>query len=129
MENAFIQLDALGIPERDILAFPAGLVGFPEWSSFTLVKTPETARMRLQCLDDKDIAFTVFDAEQLPRGLAVDFSDTDLEKIGLSGPKDMLVLVILTIGAKDTTANLKAPLIINTRNNKGVQIILSLIHI
>ena len=44
----------------------------------------------------------------------------------IKNEKDVLVLCLITLGKslKDSTANLKAPIIINIKNNRGKQLIL-----
>ena len=46
--------------------------------------------------------------------------------LGIKDEKDVLVICLITLGKslKDSTANLKAPIIINIKNNRGKQLIL-----
>ena len=52
--------------------------------------------------------------------------DEFVKELDIKEEKDVLVLCLITLGKtlKDSTANLKAPIIINIKNNRGKQLIL-----
>ena len=56
----------------------------------------------------------------------IDLDDEFIKELDIKDEKDVLVLCLITLGKtlKDSTANLKAPIIINIKNNRGKQLIL-----
>ena len=52
--------------------------------------------------------------------------DEFIKELDIKDEKDVLVICLITLGKslKDSTANLKAPIIINIKNNRGKQLIL-----
>ncbi|MPM97723.1 Flagellar assembly factor FliW [bioreactor metagenome] len=56
-----------------------------------------------------------------------DISDETVEKLELKSPEDVLTLAILNIPEdfKKMTANLRAPIVINTKNKIGIQELLN----
>jgi flagellar assembly factor FliW len=111
-----------------IIVFPAGLPGFEDCRRFALLKYPFSTTLHcLQSVDRPEVAFVVTD----PANLVVDFilnpGNASLKEWNLEDPRNMRVLVILTIPPgrpRDMTANLMAPLIINLRTRRGRQVVL-----
>ena len=54
------------------------------------------------------------------------FSDEIIDELDIKDPNDVLILCLITLGRtlNESTVNLKAPIIINIKNNKGKQLIL-----
>jgi flagellar assembly factor FliW len=78
----------------------------------------------LHSVDDPDLAFVVVDGFEFGDQYVIDAPYGD-GVIALQEGDDFAVLVIITVrpDPKDTTANLKAPLFVNLKNRKGVQVI------
>ena len=58
--------------------------------------------------------------------IEIDLDDEFIKELDIKDEKDVLVICLITLGKslKDSTANLKAPIIINIKNNRGKQLIL-----
>lgn len=112
------------------LQFPAGLFGFPDVHRFQLVDVPgaEGILRQLVAADGQaGLAFTVaypfaFFPEYTP-----EIPDEELAEIGAPTPESILLMAILQLPAKlqETTANLKAPIVVNTKTLQARQVILS----
>lgn len=127
------------IAEDDkIIHFPDGIIGFPELKDFTLLhdKDREDAGMEwLQSLDEGGFAMPVMDPKRIKHGYGPEVSDEQLKSIDAklpddytyrdAGKDDLLVLVTITIpeDVKKMSINLKAPIIINTKSRKAIQVI------
>ena len=118
--------------EDKLLYFESGLMGFEEYHNFALIFDSEKEHkggiMWLQSMDEAELAFPVVD----PLSLLSDYNpiveDEWLAPIGdYKDSNDLYVLAVLTVPSDLTkmTANLKAPLIINTDTKKGVQLIVN----
>jgi flagellar assembly factor FliW len=113
-----------------MVEFGQGLFGFPECTSFGLAALPNTQNsplLLLHCPERPEVTFVVAD----PSKLGLSFSEGDIEgaikEAGYSS-SDTQVLVILTIykteEAASITANLRAPILIDTASQRGLQFIM-----
>ena len=81
--------------------------------------------MWFQSMDEPEVAFPVMHPNELKPDYAPSVSDEMLIPLGDLTEDNTYILVTLTAAAdkKDTTVNLKAPLVINTDTRKGCQVI------
>jgi flagellar assembly factor FliW len=70
------------------------------------------------------VAFIVVNPFIMFPDYSVNIGDEDQLFLDLKEPKDSLILTILTVVNNNITANLKAPLVMNTVTLKAAQIIL-----
>jgi flagellar assembly factor FliW len=88
---------------------------------------PDSPVKLLQSLGDAHVCFLVADPNQLAPGYVVEASDEDVAGLELKSEDDSSVLVILTVLDGEngsTTANLKAPIVINRATFKARQVVL-----
>lgn len=112
------------------IQFPAGLFGFPDVHRFQLVDVQgsEGILRQLVATDSRiDLAFTVAYPFAFFPEYAPEIADAELAEIGATASDTILLMVILQVPAKlqETTANLKAPIVMNTRTHQARQVILS----
>lgn len=121
----------IDIDEDKIILLENGMIGLPEMRQFALIFDQEKKKekqkqiMWLQSMDDPQTAFPVMQPEIVKPDYAPSVSEELLEPLGEMADEDVFILVTVTAAPKkeDTSVNLKAPLIINTSNNKGMQVI------
>lgn len=110
------------------LDFEGNLIGFPQARRFALVRVdPETeALFRLTAIDTADVEFVVAAPYPFFPDYAPEIDDLTAERLGLSSSSDAALLVVLTVGENlaTTTANLFAPIVVNTRSRRAAQVIL-----
>ena len=83
--------------------------------------------MWMQSLEDSNLAFLIVDPFLICSDYELDVDDKTLLKIGITSPKDVIVMSIVTI-PKDggaVTANLQGPIIINRNNKQCMQAVLN----
>jgi flagellar assembly factor FliW len=117
----------LEISNEDLITVPQGLLGFPELTRFCLVDpADDTLILWLQSLDNANIAFPVLEPKVFRADYAVRLSAAELRELRLDHLKQAAVLSILTIPAdvSQMTANLKAPLVINLKEQLARQVVL-----
>lgn len=109
--------------------FPNGLPGFPRETAFLPVEIPEQLPLvYLQSLQTSDLCFIALPVNCLVQDYRLSASAEDLALVDLRpeavpGP-DALCLAFLCVGEDGTaTANLRAPVIVNLQNHRGVQAI------
>jgi flagellar assembly factor FliW len=115
----------LGIDEERILTFPNGLLGFPEYRKYALVQSSAgNYFLWLQSLDDPSLAFVVADPTTFFKDFQIPLKDELRDAIGLTDPAHMHVFVICNRVGDWLTGNLLGPLVYNTANRIGEQIVL-----
>lgn len=116
--------------EDRLIDFPDGLFGFRECTKFGLTRLPnvdESPLLLLQCVNQPEIAFLVADPNVLGLDLKKDDRTQALADTKMP-PEDTQFLSILTMydtGDNYTiTANLRAPLMVNSKTRTARQHIL-----
>ncbi len=117
----------LEIDDSSVVKMPSGPLGFEEQTTFCLIQhSPDTSFRWLQSVHEPSLAFVVVDPAEFFEDYAIEISDADSEKLELESEGEALVLVVLTVGAegRQVTANLAAPIVVNSRTLVGLQVVL-----
>lgn len=113
----------LTVPVDSIIEFPSGVIGFPKARRYVMLEHKHPFSW-LHSIDDPNLAFVVVDGfefgQQFDVKPPIGDRDTDFKE-----EDEYAILIIVTVRSDPrlTTANLKAPLFVNMRNRKGVQVI------
>lgn len=106
-----------------VIQFPSGLIGFQKSQQFIMLEHKPPFNW-LQSVEDPELAFVVVDGYEIAQNLGmkppIGDRDSDLKE-----NDEFAVMLIVTVRAtvEETTVNLKAPLFVNLRTRRGVQII------
>lgn len=103
------------------------LPGFPERRRFALVQLDEDGVLcALRSVDDPGLRFLVVPPVPFFPDYAPVVEDGTVAALGISSSDEVLVLVVVNAGASlaETTANLMAPVLVNTTTRKALQVIL-----
>lgn len=120
------------IDEIQIIEFPEGIMGFPEYNKFALIDSAKTSETQpespfkwLQSLDDKNLAFIIIDPALFYENYLPKCSPDELKKIGIQDIKNAVIITIVTIPEDPgkMTANLQGPILINKKNRLAIQAI------
>src|SRR3954470_16491338 len=106
---------------------PQGILGFPEYKTFCLVDPgDDTLIMWLQSLDNSEIAFPVLEPKIFKPDYSVRLSAKELRELKLENINQSAVFSILTVpeDVREMTANVKAPLVINLKEQLAKQVVL-----
>ncbi|MDR1064652.1 MAG: flagellar assembly protein FliW [Azoarcus sp.] len=121
-------LGAIEVSDDKVIEFPAGLPGFENSRRFVLLHEEDGGGkvFLLQSVDDASLAFSLTGPEQL--GITYEFPLTDEEtaSLRLSRPEDAAVAIIVRKSGDAPAeaglrANFMAPLVINIRQQRGLQ--------
>lgn len=111
-----------------VIHFEDGIPGFEEIKEFILILSdqPELPFHYLQSITNPDISFVITSPFLFVENYDFNLPDTVVEKLGIKSPEELYVYSIVSIPKKVefATINLTAPIIINTTNNKGMQVVL-----
>jgi reactive intermediate/imine deaminase len=124
-----LRFGALEASPDQFLEFPKGLPGFENLHRYSLFypegQTDPTAFLIMQSVDDPAVAFNVAGPASFGFEYQFVMSDEDCTLIGLTNPADAVVAVMLIkdiAAGLPMTAGLYAPLVINSRTRRGVQV-------
>lgn len=116
------------VEENDIINFEFGIPGFNELKKFAILgeTEKETPFKWLQSIESNDLAFVIIDPLTFRKDYSFDVDDNSAEYLEIDEAEEILVYSIVTIPEDITkmTANLRAPIIINAKKNKGAQVVL-----
>lgn len=115
------------INEKDIIRFIFGMPGFSNLKEYVIIENEgDTPFIYLQSLDEAAVCFIITLPVFIDKNYDIEISSETVEKLEIEKPEDVDIYVILAVSEniKNTTANLKAPIIINKNNNKALQEIL-----
>lgn len=118
------------IGDEKIIHFESGIMGFEEYKDFTLIYDSEAEKRPffswLQCVMEKGLAFPVVNPLNVIKDYNPVVEEALLEPLGELKDEDIVLLVFATIpkDIKETSVNMKAPVIVNAANGKAIQVIL-----
>ncbi|HWQ30247.1 MAG TPA: flagellar assembly protein FliW [Negativicutes bacterium] len=113
--------------DNSLITFEDGIPGFPDLHKYVIIPDDENECLSyLQSLEQRNVCFIIMPSVFIDNSYDIEISEVTVNKLELEVPEDALIYTILNIPEhfKDTTANLKAPIIINSKNNRGIQEIL-----
>ena len=109
------------------ILFEKGIPGFEDYKYFNVNIIKDNEKFySIVSKEDDNIGFISISPFDIKKDYEIDLDDEFVKELDIKSEKDVLVLCLITLGKtlKDSTANLKAPIIINIKNNRGKQLIL-----
>lgn len=122
-----LRFGEIEVNDGQVISFPWGLPGFPEYKKYVPINYNEKGSLAfLQSVEAPELTFIIGDPFQLIGSYTIDVPQDDLEALEITAEEEAAVYVVLSIreGGKEVTANLAAPLVINTKKQLGRQVIL-----
>lgn len=118
----------INIVEEKVITFAQGIPGFPDEERFVVLPLEDDETLQiLQSVHTPELGFVVINPFTYFPDYDFTLEDQFVAALQIEQPEDLLIYSILTVHDPfvDTTANLQAPVIINTRNHQGKQVILN----
>jgi flagellar assembly factor FliW len=108
-----------------VLTFAEGLPGFEACRQFVLIESAALMPFRLvQGLAGDGPSFVGIDPHQIDPSYSVKLEPTDFARLGAAADEPLLWLAIVSAPSDEpATANLRAPLVINPRSMRGIQLV------
>lgn len=129
IETDEVQMDSHEhVPDLPVIEFVRPMPGFPAHTTFALVRLDEEGTLcALRSLTNDDVRFLVVPPAAFFPDYAPLLPADDAALLELTSAEDALLLVVLNPGKslEETTANLVAPIVVNTVNRRAVQAVLS----
>jgi len=117
------------IQEDKIIHFPYGIIAFEEMKRFFIIESEQKDLpfCWLQSLDEGDLAFVLLNPFLFKQDYEFEIPDGVIKELEIEKEEDVAVFSIVVVpeDISKISANLLAPVIINTKKLKGKQIILN----
>jgi len=116
----------LNIDEQGIISFSRGLLGFSDHTQFALIQpNADSCFYWLQSTQQADLAVVLVDPQLFFKDYQVPIKGETAEELGLTDLSAAQVLVICNRVDEWLTGNLLGPVVINTAQRIGQQIVLT----
>ncbi len=115
------------VGDGEIISIPKGILGFPQLTKYFLLDPgDDTLILWLQSMDEPGLAFPLLEPKVFHSSYIVRLSAAELQELKLDNINNSAVFSVLTIPEDVTqmTANLKAPLVINLKDQIAKQVVL-----
>ena len=123
-----IRFGEVEVAEDKVVHFADGIPAFEDEHEFVIVPyDEESPYVFLQSLTTPDLAFLMTMPFIFFPDYEFEIDDENQNKLELTRQEDMLIYTLLTINGgkvKDMTANLMAPVVVNTANMQARQVVL-----
>ncbi|EIS9523139.1 TPA: flagellar assembly protein FliW [Clostridioides difficile] len=104
-----------------------GILGFENLKEYELLDIEDNDSLKeFNSTEEEGIGFVVVSPFEIINEYEIVLNQETIEKLEVKSPKDVVLFNIITLGQtfEESTVNMKAPIVINIRNNFGMQIIL-----
>ncbi|MGH4125776.1 MAG: flagellar assembly protein FliW [Clostridium sp.] len=113
--------------DEDVIVFKKGLPGFKELKNFIIFPLESNEIFSiLHSIEDAEVGLVLVSPFTILMDYEFKIPDTYIKELQIATPEAVLVLTTVTLSSniEDMTTNLKAPIIINIKENLGEQLIL-----
>ncbi len=117
----------VSVGRDEMVSFPNGLPGFERCRRYGLVALEEeTPFLRLLSMDNPSVGFVLINPLLIWADYNPQIGKEDLEGLEIASSEELAVYCIVTLSPvpQQVTANLKGPILINTRTQQARQMIL-----
>lgn len=123
------KLGEIEIDESSIINFVSPIIGFEQIKQYVIVKLSQNDKFSwLQSVDNDSVTFPITVPQAFDIEYTFEIDDNNQKLLNLNDANDLLTFNIVTIPLnrpEDATINLLAPIVVNIKENKGAQLILS----
>ena len=113
---------SLGLPT---IHMAAPMPGFPAHREFALVRLHEAGLLyAFTSIDDPELRFLVAPPEPFFPDYAPEIENEVFAALNAKDPDRLLLMVVISAGVNETTANLLAPIVVDRDSRRAVQVIL-----
>ena len=128
MQIETVRFGTVEVDDAKLIEFRDGIPGLDEYKKYALLQFPESYPIIwLQSVDEGAICLPVMDTFAVLTDYVFEIDDDDVAMLELKAPEELHVVSVVVIpdDVKGMTANLAAPIIINTITGKAKQIMLT----
>jgi flagellar assembly factor FliW len=115
---------AFPVDLRDVVTFPSGLPGFEHCRRYVVAAASALEPfVCLHGLDDPGPSFLLVDPGHVAADYRVPLSADDLRRLDAASGDALVWRVIVNLDAEGATVNLRAPIVVNPRRMRGLQVL------
>ena len=117
----------IDVKENKIIEFKHKILGFEDYNKFTLIDNLEDDFFYwLQSTEEPELSFILLNPYEVIDDYEVQVSDDFLKDIKLKNDNSIIIYTMVNIGdnGEYIAINLKAPILINSENQLGGQVVL-----
>lgn len=110
------------------ITFEKGLLGLESLKKYRIEDIEDNEDFKvITSVEDPDISLVIISPFKVKEDYEIDISDETVENLHIEDSKDVLLYTTVTVNSdvKKITTNLRAPLVINKKNNLAEQVVLS----
>jgi flagellar assembly factor FliW len=112
--------------EMPIIDMAVPMPGFPAHQQFVLVRLNDDGLLyAFTSVQDPELRFLVAPPEPFFPDYAPEIENEVFAALNTKDPDRLLVMVVITAGVTDTTANLMAPIIVDRDTRRAMQVVLN----
>lgn len=116
------------VNEEKIIDFPEGIPGFEGTKRFIIINNPdeENPFQWLQSVDEPNLAFVIISPFFVKFDYDIVLPESAVEKLKIKDEKDvgLYTIVVVPENIEEMTTNLSGPIVINTKEKLGKQVVL-----
>jgi flagellar assembly factor FliW len=111
--------------EKDIVIFEKAIPGFEGLRKFVIKEVEDSGFYILQSLEEVELGFVLVSPFSIDENYEIKLNEEVIKALEIKDEKDVVLYSIVTLNSdiEKITANLKAPIVINNKTNKGEQYI------
>ena len=114
---------SLGLPT---ITMAVPMPGFPAHREFVLVRLNDDGLLyAFTSVEDPELRFLVAPPEPFFPEYAPEIEDEIFAALNTKDPDRLLLMVVITAGVNETTANLLAPIVVDRDSMRAMQVVLS----
>jgi flagellar assembly factor FliW len=112
--------------DMPIIDMAVPMPGFPAHQQFVLVRLNDEGLLyAFTSIQDPELRFLVAPPEPFFPDYAPEIENEVFAALNTKDPDRLLVMVVITAGVTETTANLMAPIIVDRDSRRAIQVVLS----
>lgn len=104
-----------------------GILGFEDLKEYELLNIENNESLKeFNSTEEECVGFIIISPFEIIKEYEIALTQDVIEKLDVESPNDIMLFNIITLGQalEESTVNMKAPIVINIKNNYGMQIIL-----
>lgn len=111
--------------EKDIITFEKSIPGFENSKKFIIKEVEDSGFYIIQSLEEVELGFILISPFSIIENYEIRLNEEIIKNLEIKDEKEVVLYSVITLNSdiEKITANLKAPIVINNKTNKGEQYI------
>ncbi|WP_300383470.1 flagellar assembly protein FliW [Clostridium sp.] len=111
--------------EKDIITFEKSIPGFENSKKFIIKEVEDSGFYIIQSLEEVELGFILISPFSIIENYEIRLNEEIINNLEIKDEKEVVLYSVITLNSdiEKITANLKAPIVINNKTNKGEQYI------